>query len=269
VAKAAALIVGALPAVVASQAFGQSQGGNSQGNNWLIQLLESLFGNGGNHGGNYGGSGGGGGGGKCFLRGTLIRTAEGYRPVESLSVGDLLPTSFSGTAPIREIRHFCFERQSCEEPWVELARPVRIRASALADNVPQRDLYVSRQHSLFIDGALTPAWNLVNGTSITIDEASDLEVIEYFHIRLDQHDVIEAEGALCDTLFEPTGQAVVALVGHDELDGRIVPGACAPLRDYRNRSNMLRSRLRSALSPVVDLRRPLDRIRDRIEERIL
>ena len=202
----------------------------------------------------------------CFLRGTKIRTVDGYRAVESLSVGDLLPTVFSGAAPIRAIRLFCYERQGPDEAWPVVARPVRIRASALADNVPHTDLYLSRQHSLYIDGALTPAWNLVNGTSITVDDAGHLDVIEYFHIKLDRHDVIEAEGTPCDTLWEPAGNAVAGGKGV-EHDGSVVPGVCAPLRDYRNRSNLIKSRLRSALSPLVDLRRPLDRIRDRIEER--
>jgi hypothetical protein len=126
---------------------------------------------------------------------------------------------------------------------------------------------LSRQHSLYLDGALTPAWNLVNDTSITIDAATDLAVIEYFHIELDQHDVIDAEGALCDTLFEETARTASSAVWGEEYDGAIVPGACAPLRDYRRLGNILKSRLRSALSPVVDMRRPLDRIRDGIEER--
>jgi hypothetical protein len=204
---------------------------------------------------------------KCFLRGTQIRTVNGYRPVEGLSVGDVLPTHFGGEQPIRAIRHFCFERPGRHEAWPLLTRPVRVRASAIADNTPHADLYVSRTHSLFIDGALTPAWNLINGESITIDDAADLEVIEYFHIKLDHHDVIDAEGALCDTLWEPAGHVAVSDDGREECDGTVIPGVCAPLRDYRNLGNLLKSQLRSAVSPIVDLRRPLDRTRERIEER--
>jgi hypothetical protein len=119
---------------------------------------------------------------------------------------------------------------------------------------------------LYIDGVLVPAWNLVNGTSITRDDARHLDVIEYFHIILDQHDVIDAEGALCDTLWEAI-YAPSADRG-EEIHGAILPEVCAPLASYRRRRNVIKSRLRSALSPVADVRRPLDRIRDRIEERI-
>src|SRR3954467_11375059 len=44
---------------------------------------------GGNGNGNNGnGNGGNNQGGNCFARGTQIRTREGYRPIETLAVGD-------------------------------------------------------------------------------------------------------------------------------------------------------------------------------------
>jgi hypothetical protein len=205
---------------------------------------------------------------KCFLRGTRIRTLNGYRPVERLSVGDVLPTVFTGPAPIREIRHFCYERQGRNEVWPLSVRPVRIRPSAIEDNIPHADLYLSATHSLYIDGVLVPAWNLVNGTSVTYDDAEDLDVIEYFHIILDQHDVIDAEGALCDTFLETTDHTAMSDDRGEEYHGKVLPAVCAPLSSYRRRRNVFKSHLRSALSPIVDVRRPLDYIRDRIEERI-
>ena len=178
-----------------------------------------------------------------------------------------LPTEFAGPAPIREIRHFRCERQGRNEPWPLDVLPIRIRASALADNVPQADLLVSAPHSLYIDGVLVPAWNLVNGTSVTRDDAQHLDAIEYFHIILDQHDVIDAEGALCDTFWDAIDQVAPSADRGGEYHGAVLPEVCAPLASYRRRRNVIKSRLRSALSPLVDLRRPLDRIRDRIEER--
>jgi hypothetical protein len=204
---------------------------------------------------------------KCFLRGTRIRTLTGYRPVECLSVGDVLPTIFGGPAPIREIKHSRHERQARNDPWPLSLMPIRIRASAIEDNVPRADLYVSAAHSLYIDHVLVPAWNLVNGTSVTRDDAEDLDVIEYFHIILDQHDVIDAEGALCDTFWEAIDHVAPPAGRGEEIHGVVLPPVCAPLASYGRRRNVLKSRLRSALSPIVDVRRPLDRIRDRKEER--
>ena len=94
-------------------------------------------------------------------------------------------------------------------------------------------------------------------------------MIEYFHIVLDQHDVIDAEGALCDTFLESADQATLSGDRGEEYHGTVLPAVCAPISSYRRRRNVLKSRLRSALSPIVDLRRPLDCIRDRVEERLL
>jgi hypothetical protein len=206
---------------------------------------------------------------KCFLRGTRIRTLTGYRPVECLSAGDVLPTVFAGPAPIREIRYFRYERRNRNEPWPSSVTPIRIRASAIEDNIPRADLYVAAPHSLYIDGVLVPVWNLVNGRSVTRDDAQHLDVIEYFHIILDQHDVIDAEGALCDTFWEAIDRDASSADRGEEYHGIVLPAACAPVASYRRRRNVIKSRLRSALSPIIDVRRPLDRIRDRIEERMV
>ena len=113
--------------------------------------------------GDDGGYNGGGynGGGQCFLRGTEIRTPSGYRKIEELAVGDSVTTSFSGARPIRWIGSYSFARQSRYQPWPIEARPVRIMRSAIDDNVPHTDLYVTAAHALYIDGVLVPAGDLV------------------------------------------------------------------------------------------------------------
>jgi Hint domain len=80
--------------------------------------------------------------------------------------------------------------------WVKDALPVRIARSALAPNVPHTDLYVTRGHSLLIDGVLVPAEVLINGTTITRYEAREYDELEFFHIKLESHDVVYAERML-------------------------------------------------------------------------
>ncbi len=79
--------------------------------------------------------------------------------------------------------------------------PVCIKAGALADNVPARDLWISPHHAMYFEdasgGMLIEAKDLVNGVSIV--QAERVDKVEYFHIELDTHDVILAEGAPSET----------------------------------------------------------------------
>ena len=80
--------------------------------------------------------------------------------------------------------------------------PIRIAWSALGPNIPHAELYVSEAHALLIDGVLVAAGNLVNDATITRYDARGLDELEFFHIKLERHDVIYAEGAPSETLLE-------------------------------------------------------------------
>ena len=209
-----------------------------------------------------------GGGGQCFLRGTRILTTTGYRNVEDLALGDLLPTQFSGTSPVKWVSSRSFEKADRERPWAVKARPVRIARSALDDNVPHADLLLTAAHALFIDGVLVPAGDLVNGTTITLDEADEIDRLDYFHVKLENHGVIDAQGASCETLLslsesDATFDDYVRKYGPPETSEM----PCAPRLGFNGGRSELMSRLRSAASVWLDRRRALDVIRDRIEER--
>src|SRR6478609_7396005 len=144
----------------------------------------------------------------CFLKGTKIQTAEGERKVEDLAIGDLLPTMFGGLRPVQWIGRYPIRRSDPTKPWVKDALPVRIARSALAPNVPHTDLHVTRGHSLLIDGVLVPAEVLINGTTITRYGAREYDELEFFHVKLESHDVIYAEGVPAETLVDVDERAV-------------------------------------------------------------
>jgi hypothetical protein len=108
--------------------------------------------------------------------------------------------------------------------------PIRIAAGALSDGVPARDLRVSPEHALYIDGVLVPAECLVNGATIVQDQTA--ERVEYFHVELDTHDVIFAEGAAAESYADCNNRNVFhnaaqfALLYPDEDPPRWV--SCAP-----------------------------------------
>jgi Hint domain len=204
----------------------------------------------------------------CFLKGTKIRTAEGDREIEDLAIGDLLPTRFGGLRPVQWIGRYPFKKWDPSKRWVKDALPVRIARSALGPNVPHTDLYVTGGHALLIDGVLVPAELLVNGTTITRDETREYDELEFFHVKLESHDVIYAEGAAAETLGE-VNESAVNFADYLRQYGRstTAEARCAPLIHAFGGRSELKSRLRSALSPWIDLREPADVVRDRLEER--
>ena len=203
----------------------------------------------------------------CFLKGTKIETVEGERSIEELAIGDLLPTVFGGPRPIQWIARYRLKRSDPSKPWVKDVLPVRISRSALAPDVPHADLFVTGGHALFIDGLLTPVGDLINGTSIIRDE-TDYDELEYFHIKLESHDVIYAEGAPVETLLNVDESAVnfaEYFRRYGTSEKQETP--CARRVRYGGGRGQLKSRIRSAVSPWFDCREDIDVIRDRLEER--
>jgi len=208
------------------------------------------------------------GGPACFGRGTLILTPRGEVAVENLAVGDLVTTAH-GSMPVKWIGRQTYASGETDS-LPSSAVPVRIARFAIDDQTPQRDLYVSQEHSLLIDGVLIPAKYLVNGRSITFDVEARNADIEYFSIELDTHEVIFAEGVATET-FRYAGDHVIAwdnLAGYEKLYGthQVLPPV-APIYRYRTTAAEMRGLLRLAASRFVDVRDPVQLAYDRIAAR--
>ena len=121
------------------------------------------------------------GGGHCLGRGTLIRTARGEVPVEDLTIGEMVMTT-NGAFPVKFVGRQTM-RKNASASWHPSVLLIRVEKFAIDDQTPQRDVYLSQGHSLFIDGFLIPVKHLVNDRSIAVAEAS--ETIEYFSVELD------------------------------------------------------------------------------------
>ena len=125
----------------------------------------------------------------CFLPGTQIATPKGEVAVEKLTVGDIVLTLRGEGRPISWIGH---GKALATRGRRSAATPVIVRKGALAENVPNHDLRVTKGHSLYIDGALIPAEYLVNHRSIVWDDRA--QEVEVYHIELAEHDVLLANG---------------------------------------------------------------------------
>jgi hypothetical protein len=139
----------------------------------------------------------------CYCAGTLILTDRGEVPVETLAIGDNVVTASGAPRRIKWVG-----RRSYAGRFVMGRKdilPICIKAGALGDNVPKRDLWISPHHAMYFadearDGVLIEAKDLVNGVSIV--QAERVKKVEYFHIEIDSHDVIIAEGALSETFID-------------------------------------------------------------------
>ncbi len=125
----------------------------------------------------------------CFAAGTRLATPHGETAVERLRTGDLLRTHSGRLAPIKWIGR---RRIDCRRhPRPEQVRPIAVAPGAFAPFCPSRTVLLSPDHAVFADDALVPIRHLVNGATITRQSVAS---VTYFHIELDQHDIILAAG---------------------------------------------------------------------------
>ncbi len=205
----------------------------------------------------------------CYCMGTLIHTERGQTRVENLKIGDKVKTMSGVARPIKWIG-----RRSYSGRFV-LGRtdilPICIRAGALGDSVPNRDLWISPHHAMYLQGVLIEAKDLVN--SVSIFQAAHVEEVQYFHIELDSHDVIIANGALSETFIDDDSRCMfhnaheyVAMYP-DAVDGLATRAQyCAPRYhdgyevEAARRHVASRAGLRPALPKLGELRGYIDHV---------
>jgi Hint domain len=206
----------------------------------------------------------------CFLPGTRIKTTNGEVSIEELRIGDNVLTVSGETKPIKFIgcREVSRKRTG---PWKNGEGPVKVSRFAIDGKAPHSDLYISPGHAIYIDGILVPAGNLVNGVTIVADVMPEAQSLTLFHIELDTHEAILAEGLAVETFrhdnpdaFDNTDE-YVRLYGSSEKP--LVP--FAPTVRYHSSRQELASHIRSALAPVCDFRKPIEKVRDRIVDRLV
>ena len=173
----------------------------------------------------------------CYVRGTMIRTPAGEQPVETLRPGMQIITVVDGEMMPRTVkwlghRHLDLARH----PRPETVAPVRIERDAFADNVPHTDVLLSPDHGVFVDGMLICIRLLVNGSTIRWERG--WTAVDYYHVELDQHAILLAEGLTAESYLDTGNRGFFANSGlpltlYPDLTTRPAPptreaGSCAP-----------------------------------------
>lgn len=174
----------------------------------------------------------------CFAAGTRLATAHGAVAVERLRPGDRLRTAGGALRPVRWIGWRTIDLTRHPDP--RRAQPIRILADAFADGVPARDLLLSPDHAVFDRGRLIPIRLLVNDA--TIRRETRRRKVTYFHVELDSHDLLLAEGLAAESyldtgnrgIFENADEPLILhpdLVTKSEQNRYRLAASCAPLAD--------------------------------------
>ncbi len=181
----------------------------------------------------------------CYCAGTLIETEHGPVAVEDLAIGDLVVTATRQLKPIVWIGSRKLDIARHRFPLEVL--PVRVRAGAFGAGLPHRDLWLSPQHAVYVEGVLIPIIRLANGANVA---QARVENVSYFHIELESHDVLLAEGLPAESFLDCGSRSGFANCDNFvELHPTFAPkswdDACAPLREEGEEVESVRRRLQA------------------------
>jgi hypothetical protein len=133
----------------------------------------------------------------CYAAGTRIATPRGEVPIERLHRDDLVQTISGRPQRISWIGHRRVDFR--RHPNRRRILPVRIAANAFGPGRPKRNLLLSPDHAVFVEGVLIPIRHLINGANVVQLERHS---ITYYHIELPRHDVLIAEGMPAESYLE-------------------------------------------------------------------
>lgn len=156
----------------------------------------------------------------CFTPGSLVATDRGDIAVEDLREGDLVLTRDNGLQPIRWAGRR--DLSTLDLFLHEALRPVLIRKNAFGAGLPLRDMMVSPQHRMLVEGALAEMYFgeaevLVAATHMVgqpgIERAFPKGVC-YLHLLFDRHEILSVDGVWTESL-QPAQRMIDAMEAED------------------------------------------------------
>jgi hypothetical protein len=152
----------------------------------------------------------------CFGETVELETPVGRRRVCDLRAGDAVLTEDGRSVTIAWIGVSCYGRfQATADPRL---RPVHLHAHALGRGLPDRDLVLSPQHRVVVEG---PACELLFGTERVFVIARHLPLpfatwpepeadVRYYHLLLENHEIVVSNGLPTES-FQPARRMIETL----------------------------------------------------------
>ncbi|MCB2092813.1 MAG: Hint domain-containing protein [Rhodobacteraceae bacterium] len=162
----------------------------------------------------------------CFTPGTTLETPEGPRLIEDIRAGDRICTKDDGA---QEVLWTGQRRMTGARLYaMPHLRPIRIRAGAMGEDRPDRDLIVSPEHRMLVKTpsamslfnqpeVLVAARDLVDGHLIVTE--TGIREVSYIHVMTERHQIVWANGLETES-FHPAN-------------------ACLDMIDAAQRANLL------------------------------
>jgi hypothetical protein len=159
-------------------------------------------------------------------------------PVETIEPGETVVVIRDGHEVLEPVQWVGFTAVDLSRhAHVEDAAPIRFQRSAIADSQPVRDLLVSPEHCMIIDGRCVPAKSLVNGGSIVREP--EHAPFTYYHLELEKHGILLAEDTPAESYLDTGNRSVFDNFGEarqlhptfafNANSGRWLTDGCAPL----------------------------------------
>ena len=162
----------------------------------------------------------------CFVAGTMIQTDHGEVAIETLAIGDRVVTLDRGAQAILWIGSRTIGSDELRENLK--LRPICIKAGSLAQGLPADDLLVSPQHRILLRSKI--AQRMFDSSEILVSAkhllglpgveiAQDVGSVTYIHLMCENHEIVEVNGALSETLYTGTeAMKALSLDAREEID---------------------------------------------------
>jgi hypothetical protein len=210
----------------------------------------------------------------CFCKGTALASPNGWVQVEDVRPGDWLMTSDHGPARVLWVGARIWSPHTLRKR-PKLA-PIRIRRGALGAGLPLRDLYLSAQHRVLVEGPIArrmfeKAEVMVAAMHLcalrNVDVVVPAKPVVYYHVMFAGHEVVNAEGIRAESLFlgaealkaipKASVQEITTLLGlvPGDLPGR-APAAARPFATGQRAASLLFRHAKNRMPLQGSARRP-------------